>query len=341
MGVGFQPPWYNQAYVGVELPTEVPGMRGFWFSFVSSAALGSLLVLNACGGNGSPVGTNPITVNGANAETPASGVSEWMARDAKTRDLLYVSNRKDGSVYAYSYPEGKLQGWLLNLRASGLCSDENGDVFVPQGNEVREFAHGETRAVAVLHDPLGGATQFCAVDPATGNLAVSGGVSRRSGVAVYTNSAGDPQVYSDFKGAYWSSTYDKSGNLFVEAGAGFDRAPTLLELPKGAMRLRAIGLKGAGPEHLGSIQWDGRYLAAASFDAASGQTTLFRYAVSGRQASLVSRTTLFGTGSHLQLSIHDTQVIVPSRGVSFYGYPNGNGPTQIVASAREPAGRDR
>lgn len=311
-------------------------MRGFWFSFVSSATLGSLLVLNACGGNGSPVGTNPVTVNGANAESPPSGVSEWMARDAKTRDLLYVSNRKDGSLYAYSYPQGKLQGWLLNVHAGGLCSDESGDVFVPQDNEVRELAHGETRTIAVLHDPLGGATQFCAVDPVTGNLAVSGGAARRSGVAVYTNSTGDAHVYSDFKGAYWSSTYDKNGNLFVEAAAGLNRAPTLLELPKGGARFRAIGLKGARPEHLGSIQWDGRYLAASSFDAGSGQTTLFRYAVSGRQASLVSRATLPGTGSHLQLSIHDAQVIVPSRGVSFYGYPGGNGPTQIVASARDP-----
>ena len=218
------------------------------------------LALGACNGNGA--GSPP---SGAPAEAvpPLNSTAAWMARDAKTHDLLYVSNRKDGSVYVYSYPQNKLEGWLLNAQATGLCSDGNGDVFIPEGNEILEYAHGDTRPIAVLRNSVGGVSQFCAIDPATGNLAVSGGTSRKYGVAIYTNAQGNPRIYKDFNGAYWSCTYDKEGNLFVEAAAGgLDGTVSLLELPKGGTRIKPIAWSRTRAPRLGSIQWDGKYLAA-------------------------------------------------------------------------------
>ncbi len=307
-----------------------------------------VLALSACGdnGTGSPVGTSQTQFNAGNAvQGPLNGEASWMARDAKTHDLLYVSNHKDGSVYAYSYPQNKLQGWLLNAQATGLCSDGNGDVFIPEGNEILEYAHGGTRPIAVLRNSVGGVSQFCAIDPATGNLAVSGGTSRKYGVAIYTNAQGNPRIYKDFNGAYWSCTYDKEGNLFVEAAAGgLDGTANLLELPKGGTRIKAIAWSRTRAPRLGSIQWDGKYLAVESPAAGSGQATIFRYGVSGRQATFVSQTALKGAGSPLQFWIHGAQIVVPNRGlndsgapgVMFYGYPGGDGPTQTIEDAREP-----
>ena len=316
-----------------------------------SARILSLVVgafaLSACGdnGTGSPIGASQSRFNSSTgASGPVNGETSWMARDAQARDLLYVSNRTDGSVYAYSQPDDKLEGWLLNARATGLCSDGNGNVFIPSGNVVREYAHGGTRPLAVLRGAPGGDTQFCAVDPATGNLAVSGGTSRKSGVAVYAGAAGSPRIYRGLRGVYWSSAYDEDGNLFVEAAAALDGTPNLLELRKGGTQVKDVPWGRTRPARIGSIQWDGRYLAVESPDTRSGQATIFRFRVTGTRAALVSRTALRGAGSPLQFAIAGGQIAVPNRGVSdasapgvmFYAYPGGDGPTQTVANAREP-----
>jgi hypothetical protein len=312
------------------------------FSFLVGA-----LALSACGGNGagSAGPANPLLPAEPNAANSAHETS-WMARDADTQDLLYLSNAKDGSVFVYSYPQGKLKGWLLNLQAGALCSDKNGDVFIPRGNTVVEYAHGATQPLAVLRNALGGASQFCTVDPTTGNLAVSGGASHKYGVATYTNAKGNPRVYLDGQrnGRYWSSTYDNKGNLFVEvtAGSGFGTS-ALVELPYGAAQVRTIRWNGTRPR-LGSIQWDGKYLAAESPESGSEPTAIFRYRVGGSQATFVDKITLTGAGSPLQFWIHGAHVVVPGQGlpgsgaggVMLYGYPRGDEPTQIVEDTRQP-----
>jgi len=315
---------------------------------VHSARLFSFLVgvlaLSACAGNGtgSPGRTNPLIPPEPNAAHETS----WVARDAGTQDLLYLSNAKDGSVYVYSYPQGKLKGWLLNLQASGLCSDKNGDVFIPKGNAILEYAHGGTQPLAVLRNSLGGASQFCAVDPTTGNLAVSGGASHKYGVAIYTNAKGNPRIYveGDRNGRYWSCTYDDKGNLFVEVTAGSASGTSnLVELSNGGAQVRNITWNGRRLR-LGSIQWDGKYLAAESPESGSEPTTIFRYRVSGRQAIFVGKTALTGAGSPLQFWIHGAQVVVPNQGlyssgaagVMLYGYPGGDEPRQIIEDTREP-----
>ena len=319
---------------------------------VHSARLFSLLVgalaLSACAGNGtgSPARTNPLIPAEPNAATAAHGTS-WVARDAGTQDLLYVSNAKDGSVYVYSYPQGKLKGWLLDLHASGLCSDADGDVFIPKGNEVLEYAHGDTQPLAVLRNSLGGAAQFCAVDPTTGNLAVSGGASHKYGVAIYTNAKGSPRIYveGDRNARYGSCTYDDKGDLFVEVTAGSSHGTSnLVELPNGGTQVRNITWSETRRPRPGSIQWDGKYLAAESPQSGSEPATIFRYSISGRQATFVGKIALAGAGSPIGFWIHGAQVVVLNQGLSgsgaaavvLYDYPGGDEPRQIIEDAREP-----
>ncbi|MGB6518626.1 MAG: hypothetical protein WBE79_09015 [Candidatus Cybelea sp.] len=304
----------------------------------------SLVMVAGCGG--SHAQTTPLIPNQSSAVAAApsglDGQASSMATDAQTQDLLYVSHRKDGSVYVYSYPAGKLQGRLLGVHAGGLCSDKNGDVFIPERTAILEYAHGGTRPIAVLHDSIGAESQFCAVDPATGDLAVSGGANRESGVAIYTNATGSPRMFgaADLEAGSRSATYDNDGNLFVEATADNAGGVGLLELPKGAKRFRSIAWNGIRPPQLGSIQWDGEYLAVESPERASGQTTLFRYRVNEGRATLVGKTALKGAGSPLQFWIHAGKIAVPSQGgstgVMLYDYPAGGSPAKTIKDALEP-----
>jgi hypothetical protein len=302
----------------------------------------SLVMLAGCGG--SHAQPSPLIPSQSNVSTSPGGVgaeASRMASDATMQDLLYVSHRKDGSVSVYSYPDGKSEGRLLDVRATGLCSSNGGNVFIPERNEILEYAHGSTRPLAVLRNVLGSDVQFCAVDPTTGDLAISGSANRESGVAVYANAKGSPRTYGadNLKGGYWSATYDDEGNLFVESTAGDLGRISLLELPKSNKQFRSITWNGIRPSHLGSIQWDGQYLAAESRE--NGATTLLRYSVSEGRATLVGKSALKGTGSPLQFWIHGGKIAVPNQtgsgaGVMLYGYPAGGSAAKIIEDALQP-----
>lgn len=287
---------------------------------LSTLCLGAVLI---AGCERSQMQSNSLVPNELNAAATASGKIAWIADDAESRDLLYVSNHKDGSVYVYAYPQAKLEGRLLNLHAGGLCSDSSGDVFIPRENEVLEYAHAGTRPIDVLRNPLGGATLFCAVDPVSGNLAVSGGDARNSGVAVYTGAKGNATVYR--QGArdarYWSDAYDDKGNLFVEvSGGGPNNSANLVELPNDGRRLKDVSWNGGQQPRLGFMQWDGRYLAVESTEP---DAAILRYSVSRGRAMLIGNIPLSAAGKQLQFWIHDSHVIVSNR---------------IIDDAREPQG---
>ncbi len=228
-----------------------------------------------------------------NVLAPTQSVAQ-IASGAGTHDLLYVL-QKDGSVDVYSYPEGKFER-RLSGGANGLCADESGDVFIPQGNEILEYAHGGTRPIAVLRNGPGGFIQSCAVDAVTGNLAVSGDAGARREVAIYANANGAPSSYAfgDRNAASWSCAFDNEGNLFVAD------ATRLLELPKGATRFKNIAWNGIRHARLGPIEWDGKYLAALSRASGSEPATISRYRVSDGRATLVGETALKGAESPIQ-----------------------------------------
>ena len=309
---------------------------------LSTFCLSAVLV---AGCERSQMQSNALVPSESNAAGAASGKSAWMAEDAESRDLLYVSNRKDGSVYVYSYPQAKLVGGLHNVHAGSLCSDSSGDVFIPSGNAILQYSHGGTRPVAVLRNPLGGATSFCAVDPVTGNLAVSGGAAGNSGVAVFASAKGNATIYR--QGArdtrYWSCAYDDKGNLFVEISAGgLDASAKLVELPNAARRLRSVTWQGSLRPRLGFIQWDGQNLAAESTE--NGSTAILRYSVNRGRAVLLGTIPLARAGSRLQFWIHDSHIIVPNQsasgsvapGIAVYAYPGGDRSRRIIDDAREP-----
>jgi hypothetical protein len=194
-------------------------------------------ILAGCGGSQPPTGAPGAVPQSTALATRADRGTSWMLPEAKSDDLLYVSNFKRSEVDYFSYPAAKLVGKLSSLHdISGLCSDAAGNVWVvTQTNTLGtlvEYAHGGNQPIATLsipgQDPLG-----CTVDQSTGSLAV---VHDVSDVSIYQNEQGSPQTYGDGDLGFVNSlTYDTNDDLFLYGSKliGDSRLPVLGELPNG------------------------------------------------------------------------------------------------------------
>ena len=135
-------------------------------------AVANLAFLAGCGA--SIPAPQELSRSGINLQSePRSG--SWMLPEAKSEDLMYVTNYSD--VLVFSYPQGKLVGTLKGFySAGGDCVDGKGDVFIDDDKPlvVYEYAHGGTKRIATFPTKTAGLLG-CAVNPKTGDLATSGG----------------------------------------------------------------------------------------------------------------------------------------------------------------------
>jgi hypothetical protein len=296
-------------------------------------------VLAGCGGSQPPIGAS-----GAIPQTSASTVhverdGSWMLPQAKSDDLLYVTNYS--SVSVFTYPQGKLVGTLKSFFDSvGGCVDAEGNVFVtndkPQG--VYEYAHGGTKRIAFYRTTVAGAVG-CAISPTNGDLAISGFSSY---VEIYKGAQGKPVTLHDshmFSNQF--DTYDDNGDLFVLGLRNPKGHQQLSELPSGSTHFESIKAD-ANIYDEGGIQWSDGYLTAVSNTRKTG---MYQFQVTGTKAHEVSATTL-GPPAYivLQYFIDGSTVIVPNlersgkSNVLYYNYPSGGQPTltltQGIGAAR-------
>ena len=281
----------------------------------------AVVMLSACTSSGSVPNTN-----GAATGPPLSRAAH--------ADLLYVSGGCGGTCIL-SYPKGKPVGSLAVSGAS-LCSDKNGNVFVPTTDGsghavVYEFAHGGTQPIATLTVD-GILAEGCSVDPSSGNLAVTYLCHNcdYGPVDVFANAQGSPKTY--FKSGVFLSYcgYDDKGNLFADgASSGF----ALLELPSGGSSLEPISVS-QSISTAGAVQWDGSNLAIEDIS----HPAIYRFSVSGSTATLAGTTTLKNAGSFVAQSwIQGKNVIVPFGGASysaeyvgFWKYPKGGDAKKVL-----------
>jgi hypothetical protein len=190
--------------------------------------------------------------------------------------MLYISGL-DGVLYSFSYPNGKLISTVtVPSLPEFICSDSSGNVFVPtegsrSQSNVYEYAHGGTSPIAVLNDP--GSASSCAVNPTTGNVAVTNGNS----VAVFQSGQGQPTVYQASDVGAFASAYDDAGNLFVDNTRVRGK---VAELPAGGSTFTDISLtQSFNP---GSLQWrDGSLVIAAQSQSAFGPLGIYEATISG------------------------------------------------------------
>jgi DNA-binding beta-propeller fold protein YncE len=272
-----------------------------------------------------------------------------MARDAKNTNLLYISDAESGDLYVYSYPQAKLKGTLTGLSApEGECVDKAGDVFVANtgATDILEYAHGGTTPIATLSDsgyyPVG-----CAVDPTTGNLAVTNICMEEYGqciadgnLLIYAGAKGTPKSYTDSGIAeYFFCGYDDTGNLYVDGLYNSNFA--FGELPRGRSSFRNITLN-TFIYQPGGVQWDGKYVAVGNEDLYNN--IIYEFRISGAQGKLArpGGTPLDGATLVVQFWIQDKAVIGPNHGgsgsVMFWKYPGGGSPTKVLNAFSTPIG---
>jgi hypothetical protein len=237
-------------------------------------------MLAGCGGSQPPTDTVPQTFAIA---TRADRGKSWILSEAKSEDLLYVSDISTDTVLVYSYKTRAQLGQLTGFgEPYGQCVDASGDVWITDVADrvVDEYAHGGSTPLkqlsASLGEPVG-----CSVSP-NGDLAVSSDsslqalkhhalpFSTQSGVLVYKNASGSPVSYTNADCDDPASPgYDDKGNLYAEGEEFLSYSNVkgnVCELPAGGTALGVIpflrrdGKKQVGPIGDGSIMWDGEYL---------------------------------------------------------------------------------
>jgi hypothetical protein len=302
------------------------GLNRYALSSCVAAAL-----LAGCGGSRPPIGvpgTTPQTASLQSLSAQHDRSGSWMAPEAVTQKLLYVSNAY--TVTVYSYPRGKHVGTLRHfLRPLGECVDQQGDVFVADGTgQIFEYAHGGTRRIGTL-SMQGYSPESCAVDPTTGNLAVTWdkGVNKGGYVAVYADAKGSPTLYSNGNMEFDFCGFDNLGNLWVDGVAPYMFA--FAELPKGSSGIVNISLN-QSIEFPGPVQWDGRYVAVGD----QATEMIYRFAFSGSNGTLEGSTSLGGAQTVIQWWIEGGRVVGSDEQepdtTRYWEYPAGGAPIRTL-----------
>jgi hypothetical protein len=286
-------------------------------------------VLAGCGGAQPPIGV-PGAMKQASAITArADRGTPWMLPGTSSGKLIYATGGCGGTC-VISYPRLKLAG-AIPTSGNAICSDSQGNVFIPGGTGVTKYGHGGTQPIATLSLP-GTIPSGCSVDPKTNNLAV---VFKTSGsdIAVFPNEQGQPELYDSHIDSKYCG-FDNKGNLFVSGYIG--HAYGISELAAGSSSSTTFVL-GSSVGTPGQIQWDGQYMA---YESEGVPAIVSRLSISGSQVTVVGAVPLKDI-RHRQLQswIYNGQIIVPynDRGtkpniVGFWKYPKGG---QIVKSIRK------
>ncbi len=330
-------------------------MRASGFGRYALGLCAAVAMLAACGGPQSRLapsgpfqqGSTQSRVQGTAIAAHSNDGRSWMDPDAKTKDLLYVTNPGLNEVLVYSYPQSKLVGTLTQFYfvPDGVCTDKKGDVWIVNNNaqEIVEYKHGGTTQIASLSDP-GYYPTICSVDPTTGNLAVAnketiGSSTQQGNVAVYSHAKGTPTLYEDSQlFQVWFCGYDDKGNLYVDGTKGYSVTFGFAELAKGSKKLSNIALKGGTIYFPGKILWDGKHVIVGdqSFQNKYPYTSGI-YQTTGGGGKIVGTTPLTGSSDVAGFWIEGSTVIAPDLGladISLYKYPAGGKATMVLPGCK-------
>jgi hypothetical protein len=254
-------------------------------------------MLTGCGGSQPPIGVPGTLPQSAGMARPVVPGKSWMPREARRQDLVYVSANVTGEIYIFSYPHGSLVGTIAGLsNPAGLCADTSGNIWAVTvtsagAGTLLEYSHGGTSPKASLTipgtDPFG-----CAVDPMTGNVAVT---NSDDSVSVFADGSSNPTTYTDsnFYHMFYCG-YDDKGDLYADGNSS--TGAQLVALPKGASNLEDVAVN-ATINYPGAVQWDGKYVAVAELSSkVSAKVSIYRVQIRGSRGEVMATTTL--TGKH-------------------------------------------
>ena len=276
------------------------------------------------------------------AVAPSAGALQHV-EPAKSGALIYTGS----NVYdlATGKQVGQLSGFDVHFTSEGLCTDKAGDVFVSgmlvrsaavYGSAAYEFTHGSFTPIGMVSESY--AAIGCAVDPATGNLAISNLNSKgnvfRGSVAIFSKAQGNPTYYNAPAGKRFAfCTYDGAGNLYVTEDDG-----GLVRMAKGKTSFESIKVSNGAFVH--SLQWYAGRLDLSGFVPHREGTPVYIYraAVSGNTATVEATTTLTNKGdfpSFEQFWVDGGRVVGSGhdgKKLLEWNYPGGGLPTTVLST---------
>lgn len=219
---------------------------------------------------GTFLGTMPI------GKIHTNHLKSWVSPAAKDAPrLMFASDANYGVVYIYLLPSFKLMGTLGGLsEPQGECADTKGDIFVANTGTKQVFKYSRTGTLLATYNDSFGYPVGCAVDPMTGNLAVTDifdGYGSVSGdVLVYTSPSSTPtQLRNPSQFYYYFAGYDSSGNLWVD---GKTSGGTYILSYCGASSCNTIPISGGTIYFPGAVEWDHTRSTWVVFDQLCGDS---------------------------------------------------------------------
>ena len=206
----------------------------------------------------------------------------------------------------------------------GECTDASGDVWIAntKATEMLEYAHGGTSPIATLSDP-GEYPAGCAVDPTTGNLAVTNIYTARRRTAAISRStrrtsSGGQHTPIPISDEYYFCGYDAKGNLFLDGQNAAD-AFELAKLPARSHTFTSISLDKT-VYFPGGVQWDGKDLAVGDQGYLDESlSAIYRVRLSGEHGTILTTGYLTGAEDVTQFTIADRRLVGPDLDLGFTG----------------------
>ena len=241
----------------------------------------------------------------------------WVSPDVKRAPrLLFVSDAQTDDVYILTMPALALKGRLTGFsQPEGMCSDKLGEIWlanVQAGQMVLLSRTGQMiRSLYPPKDPI-----TCAIDPTTGNLAVSeySYTTNVSDIVIYANASGTPTTYTNPNVSLYNfAGYDPNGDLFVDGYPSGTEGFVLAELPKNGNALRIISISGGTFNYPGSLEWyaPGDYLGIGDSGCGNLRTDCVRWtAISGSVGTILGETDLLKSTGGRTCSSYQ-QVLTP------------------------------
>ena len=117
-------------------------MRVLGFSRYALTSCVAAAMLTGCGGSQPPIGAPGAMPQTSAIATRSERGKSWMLPGASSGDLIYATGGCGGTC-VISYPDMKLVGDLPDSGVA-ICSDAQGNIFLPKDGKVVENAHGGT-----------------------------------------------------------------------------------------------------------------------------------------------------------------------------------------------------
>jgi hypothetical protein len=226
--------------------------------------------------------------------------ASWISRGvADINRLLFVSDDVTDDVDIFAMPSMVLKGTLTGFsEPSGLCADRSGSVWVTNTTASDVLRYSRTgKPLGTLTLP-GEYPVGCAVNQATGALAVANLTETNGGAGNVTIFPGGGRKRTTYANPnqyeYFFLAYDSAGDLYVD---GFDQAfnYVLSELPSGTTTMSTLTISGGTIYYPGGLSWDGvgSYLVVGDQQCGGAiSSCLYWVTVSGSAATITGSTPL-------------------------------------------------